>query len=85
MYMFEDDTEILLKCLQFQEEITVLSLEHVKIAFTIYASGMCLTVFVFIMETVVGRIKSRSKARSKARSKSKLDKKMQAWVDAGFP
>ena len=63
--------EILLQGFQFQEKITVLGLEHVKIAFAIYASGMCLTIFIFILETVLGGKKSGAMA--------KLNKKIRAW------
>ena len=41
-----------------QEKITVLGLDHVKTAFFIYLSGLCLAVLTFIMETVLGRKKS---------------------------
>ena len=39
----------------FQEEITVLGLEHLKIAFGIYGCGMGLTFLAFIAELIVGR------------------------------
>ena len=39
----------------FQEEITVLGLEHLKIAFGIYGCGIGLTFLAFIAELIVGR------------------------------
>ena len=38
----------------FQEEVTVLELDHLKIAFGIYGCGMGLTFLAFVTEVTVG-------------------------------
>ena len=40
------------KKILFQEKITTLGLDHVKVSFGIYAFGIFLGVFVFMMETL---------------------------------
>ena len=60
-----------MRCLYLQEKITVLGLDHVKIAFLIYVSGLFLAVFAFVMEAILGGGKS---GRMR-----KVHQKIQAW------